>query len=128
MKDDNGWIAFEDDLPPLSGVRLVEVASHDVVRATPMTPMAARDSPHSYTHWRWFKYTPPTDLPQRPMPELPDGWEWRQVGDDWRACSMIEDGVTAWISWDRLMTGPRSHSVPVEVVKAVLELHQQGGQ
>jgi hypothetical protein len=124
MKDDNGWIAFKDEQPPLGG-GLFELATHDEARPTPATSAAARTEVHKYTHWRRFSYTPPADLPVRPMPELPDGWEWRQVGDDWRACSMIEDGVTAWISWDRLMTGPRSHSVPVEVVKAVLELHQR---
>jgi len=71
------WIAFSEREPSIRDTQAVYLASRYrraslPIRADKAAALAKRSG---WTHWAPCE--PPADLPPKPLPELPEGWEWR---------------------------------------------------
>lgn len=109
------WIRFEDREPTgwfvaadCDGVSIRPFCEREVV--------VARDE-CGFTHWKPFE--PPADLPPKPLPVLPDGWEWHYYPEPrpWH----VAIGAVALFDGKRISIGGGQH-VPIAVIDALLEV------
>lgn len=128
------WIAFEEQKPEVG--EEIEVACHDkagpcTVRygSGPVHPEGIGrrlvEWAHNWTHWR--HYNPPTDLPPKPLPKLPEGWKFEPVGG-WQH-AIFRDGykppIAVWIHGESVSVDCQAFPVPLKVIDALREANKR---